>query len=65
MYLSFATASKRIKEEGLTGVWVNTGQPRISVQQGLDQAITQAATSTNQDMGRDSKIAAIGIKLRR
>ena len=61
----FATASKRIEEQGLTGVWVNTGQPRLSaIQQGLNQGMTGIEV-IDQDKGKDSKIAAIGIKLRR
>ena len=60
----FATASKRIEEQGLTGVWVNTGQPRLSAIQGMNQGMT-GIEATGQDKGKDSKIAAIGIKLRR
>lgn len=73
--LWFGTASKRIEEQGLTGVWVNTGGgqplPHLSaaaIQEGSlnnqAAAVTQE-TPEDQDKGKDSKIAAIGIKLRR
>ena len=64
--------SKRIEAQGLTGVWVKPAHTRHNSRQGRDQSsFTQRVTDNgngngiNQDTENDSKIAAIGIKLRR